>query len=99
MPIHTSQLPDFVENWSEESNDFATLEARSLYTPWTLHYDTVVDETLDPFSDAYFECQIALYNEVSGRHLDQSSGELHPLNVQTLLAGLNRAGFAGGCLA
>jgi 2-polyprenyl-3-methyl-5-hydroxy-6-metoxy-1,4-benzoquinol methylase len=34
-----------------------------------------VDQSLDPYSDAYCDQQIALYKEISGRELDQYSNE------------------------
>lgn len=92
MPIHTSQLEDFVDVWSEAENDFVSPEARNRYLPWRLTYDSTVDETLDPFSHEYFERQLALYREVSGRELDQASGELHPLDAGTLLSAPNPTG-------
>lgn len=92
MPIHTLQLDDFIGAWSEEANDFRSAEARDRYIPWKLIYDTAVDQSLDPFSNEYLACQIALYREVSGRDLDQASGELHPLDVQPLLSGPNPTG-------
>lgn len=36
---------------------------------------TAVDTSLDPFGAAYFEQQIALYREISGRTLDQTANE------------------------
>lgn len=36
---------------------------------------TAVDTTLDPFGQAYFDQQIALYREISGRGLDQTVNE------------------------
>lgn len=50
-----------------------------------LQYRTEVDESINPFSDAYFQSQIKLYNEISGRQLDQESGELHPVDVESLI--------------
>lgn len=47
------------------------------HIPITLKFASVVDESLDPFSDAYFAQQVALYEEISGRRLNQESGELH----------------------
>ncbi|MEM7522137.1 MAG: class I SAM-dependent methyltransferase, partial [Pseudomonadota bacterium] len=42
---------------------------------------TAVDLTLDPFSDAYFDQQIAVYREIAGRALDQDTGEITPIDV------------------
>ncbi len=55
----------------------------------TFRFRTEVDETLDPMSEAYVSRQIALYEEMSGRHLDQASGEMTPLKAEHYVAGPN----------
>ena len=52
-------------------------------------FRTKVDQTLDPLSEAYVAQQIALYEEISGRSLDQSSGEITPLRAEHHVAGPN----------
>ena len=68
------------------------------YLPIQLAYQTVVDDSLDPFSDEYFQSQIDLYEEIAGKKLNQWSGELHPVNIPSLLEsanplGINKADF------
>lgn len=41
----------------------------------------MVDQTFDPFSDAYLQQQLNLYHEISGRNLDQSKNELTEFNL------------------
>ncbi|PWC84285.1 hypothetical protein TSH100_18415 [Azospirillum sp. TSH100] len=52
-----------------------------------------IDESLCPFSEEYFKQQLAVYEEVSGRPLNQSDGELHPVNIQALLHAPNPLGI------
>lgn len=59
------------------------------YLPIEPAFETEIDETLDPFSDAYFDSQIALYREVAGRDLDQTVGELHDIDITPNLAAAN----------
>ena len=49
------------------------------YTPTVL-----VDRSLDPDSDRYFEQMMALYEELSNRKLDQAVTEMTPLDVDAL---------------
>ncbi|WP_372396975.1 class I SAM-dependent methyltransferase [Azospirillum sp. HJ39] len=55
--------------------------------------DTKVDETLCPFSEEYFNQQLSVYEEISGRRLNQSDGELHPVNIPSLLHAANPLGI------
>ncbi|MGL4421462.1 MAG: class I SAM-dependent methyltransferase, partial [Gemmataceae bacterium] len=43
--------------------------------------ETPVDQSLDPFSEDYFQQQLALYREIAGRDLNQAEGERTPLDV------------------
>ena len=52
-------------------------------------FSTKVDQSLDPMSEAYVAQQIALYEEISGRNLDQASGEMTPLSADHYVAGAN----------
>ena len=55
--------------------------AQGFLNDFSVAIDTRVDQSLDPFSEEYFEDQLALYKELSGRDLDQKTGELTPLDV------------------
>ena len=59
------------------------------FADFEFHYDTVVDQSLDPFSDDYFNAQVKLYTEITGRGLDQDTGELTPLDVDANAAASN----------
>lgn len=66
-----------------------TLEAKSILADFTLAFDTSIDLTLDPYSEAYVACQIALYEEISGRQLNQSTNELTQFNIDDYAAAAN----------
>lgn len=50
---------------------------------------THIDQQLDPFSEHYFQQQLQLYMELSGRQLNQSEGERTDLDVDSHVAGAN----------
>jgi SAM-dependent methyltransferase len=52
----------------------------------------LVDQELDPFSPEYFREQLEVYTAISGRPLDQSSGELHPIDIRSLIGAANAYG-------
>lgn len=91
MKIHTSNLQHFVDQVNEHSGDVYVAELAS-YRTLELQYDTEVDPSLDPFSEAYFVQQMELYREVAGRELDQKSGELHSVDVDALVNASNPLG-------
>lgn len=51
--------------------------------------NTEVDQSLDPLGDEYFRQQISLYEEISGRSLDQTSNEQCDVNVALHVAAPN----------
>ena len=63
------------------------------YQPFELAYDTRVDPSFDPFGPDYFAAQLELYREISGRPLDQWSGELHPVDIDSLIDAPNPQGI------
>lgn len=56
---------------------------------FSLVYKSAINERLDPFGDEYFNQQIALYSEIAGREIDQSSNEMTPLDVAVHAAAAN----------
>jgi SAM-dependent methyltransferase len=63
------------------------------YQPFELAYDTRVDPSFDPFGPDYFAAQLELYREIAGRPLDQWSGELHPVDIGSLIDAPNPQGI------
>ena len=64
--------------------EFASVAASFGYRP-----QVKVDQSLDPYSDTYFDQMLALYGELSGRELDQASGELTDFDLARHVAAAN----------
>ena len=78
MPaLHTSALAQYVEDAVNAPGGYQDPAIVAKYEPIDLVFDTSVDQSLSPYSDAYFAQQMALYSEIAGRDLDQEQGELH----------------------
>lgn len=94
MPsLHTSRLTQYVEDAIRAPLGYQDPSVVAKYEPIDLHFDTVVDQTLSPYSDAYFDQQLALYREISGRDLNQEEGELHSDDLETLYRAPNPTGI------
>ncbi len=92
--LSTSDLDAYIMFVDTECNgDLQNPQAAEKYLPIELQYKTTIDESLDPFSEDYFRSQIDLYEEIAGKKLDQWSGELHPVNIPTLLSSPNPLGI------
>jgi SAM-dependent methyltransferase len=89
MKLHTSQLAEFADVVVKSGGDANKADVFPDYDANDIEYDTNVDQDLDPFSDEYFAQQLKLYSEIAGRDLDQSSGELHPVDIESLLRAPN----------
>ncbi|TXM67547.1 methyltransferase domain-containing protein [Methylobacterium sp. WL12] len=87
-PYRASELDAFVAT-VDAAGGLGAPEAQLILANFTLAFDTLVDLTLDPYSEAYVACQIALYEEVSGRRLDQSLNELTQFNLDDYAAAAN----------
>ncbi|KQV83968.1 class I SAM-dependent methyltransferase [Rhizobium sp. Root1220] len=86
--ISVDDLSDFVAA-CDALGGIADPKAMNYVTDFSLSYRSVVNEQLDPFGDEYFQQQIALYREIAGRDIDQSSGEMMPLDVPAHAAAVN----------
>jgi SAM-dependent methyltransferase len=67
-------------------------EVIAKYSPIELNFLTKVDQSLCPFSDDYFLSQIKLYEEISGRKLNQWEGELFPADNSDFITTPNPLG-------
>jgi 2-polyprenyl-3-methyl-5-hydroxy-6-metoxy-1,4-benzoquinol methylase len=92
-PIHTSQLSEFVKAVGARNGNLNHPEIVSTFYPLDLSFDYIVDEDIDPFSEEYVDQQIALYREISGRELNQESGELHNIDISHLIDQPNPTGI------
>jgi 2-polyprenyl-3-methyl-5-hydroxy-6-metoxy-1,4-benzoquinol methylase len=94
MPrVHTSELSQFVDDVKSVNEDFTNPWLAEKYLPIEIAFDTVVDQNLSPYSEEYFQDQLDLYQEISGRALSQQDGELHPVDVAALLNTPNPIGI------
>jgi 2-polyprenyl-3-methyl-5-hydroxy-6-metoxy-1,4-benzoquinol methylase len=78
--IEVSDLDDFII----KCDKFGGVEhpnAAEYISDFSLKFKTYVDKNLDPFSNEYYQSQIDLYQEISGRSLNQQDGEQAPVNV------------------
>ncbi len=92
--LSTDNLDSFVAFVDRECNqNLNDKKISEKFFPLNLLYKTLIDESLDPFSDEYFQSQVNLYEEIAGKQLDQWSGELHPINVDALLNCSNPLGI------
>lgn len=86
LDFSESNLGDFVELIDREfGGNLRDPQVEVLWNSLNVQYNTQIDESINPFSDAYFLSQIKLYNEISGRQLNQESGELHPVDIESLV--------------
>ncbi|MEG3176294.1 class I SAM-dependent methyltransferase [Sphingomonas sp. RB3P16] len=100
MPaLHTSDLAQYVEDAKSAPGGYQNPDIVAKYEPIDLVFETKVDQTLSPYSDAYFEQQMALYSEIAGRPLDQGLGELHGDDIESLYKAPNPLGIQDCALA
>jgi 2-polyprenyl-3-methyl-5-hydroxy-6-metoxy-1,4-benzoquinol methylase len=88
MTLRTIDLPEFVLH-SDRLGGPGNSACESYWAGLQYIPDTVVDQSLDPFSEAYVLQQLDLYREMSGRRFDQSSNEHTSIDVDTHVAAIN----------
>lgn len=94
MTIYNSEnIDSFIEAVQNNHNFIVGDSPFQEHTAFKFSYKTVVDQNLDPFSESYFLQQIKLYEEISGRKLNQNTGELHTVNVESLIMSANPLGI------
>lgn len=79
--ISVSDLDDYVKE-CDRLGGVQSKQAEPFISDFSLQFSTKVDQTLDLFSAEYTKMQISLYEEVSGRELNQVVGEQAPVNVE-----------------
>ena len=89
MILRTMADVDAMIRTCDESGGPETPRAVERFRYAEFRFSTKVDQTLDPMSEAYVAQQIALYEEIAGRSLDQASGEMTPLLADHYVAGPN----------
>ncbi|MEQ8839480.1 MAG: class I SAM-dependent methyltransferase [Acidimicrobiales bacterium] len=86
--VHVKDLPAFVAE-CDARGGIASPEVRRDTADFSLRFDTTVDTGLDGFDPAYVDAQIALYAEISGRHLDQTENERTVVDIEAAVAAAN----------
>jgi len=79
--IECSDLDDFVAE-CDRLGGVESEKAKSFISDFHLRLYTKVDETLNPFSDAYVNMQIEVYKEISNKELNQVVGEQANVDVE-----------------
>lgn len=81
LECNVDNLDDFIKDFDSKAKDSDVLQHYAdqgfIYKP-----KVQVDIRLDPYSDAYREQQIALYEEISGRKLYELENEIHELDIE-----------------
>ena len=95
MPeMNAEQLAEFVRIVDTEyAGDLCATGVAARFYPIDFKYSTRVDQDLNPFSPEYYDQQLALYREIAGRELNQWDGELHPVDVASLVNAPNPLGL------
>ncbi len=71
---HASDLDEFVKK-CDDLGGVQHPDAASFIANFELSFDTKISRDIDPKSDLYHQQMIELYEEISGRKLNQSEGE------------------------
>lgn len=95
MPeMNSEKLGEFVRIIDEEyAGDLGAPGVAERFYPIDFKFQTRVDQNLNPFSPEYYDQQLTLYREIAGRELNQWDGELHPVDVPSLVNAPNPLGL------
>lgn len=88
MILHARDLDAFVAE-SDRLGGPGSSECEAYWYGFSYRPNVVVDQDLDPFSDAYVEQQLELYHELSGRRFDQVQNEQAALDPAPLITAVN----------
>jgi SAM-dependent methyltransferase len=87
-PLTNAALDQFMLEIDHLGGPDSPAAATSL-REFTYQYLTAVDDNLDPYSDWYWQQQITLYREISGRDLDQSCNEFTEFDLEHHVVAVN----------
>jgi len=87
-PFTKYNLDDFIKQ-IDEVGDPSLAAADFALKHFSYKRTVVVDDRLDPYSDQYWNQQIDLYREITGRELDQGSNELVQFDLDAHVGTLN----------
>lgn len=88
MPTTEASLDEFVTQ-SDALGGPGSAACETYWADFQFEPRTLVDETLDPFSEAYVEQQLALFSEISGRDFDQEVNEVTLFALDTHVRAVN----------
>lgn len=88
MLIGPEKLDEFVEE-IDRRGGAGSPAASQYYAEFEYAPSFLVDKTLDPFHEAYLKQQLSLYQEISGRELNQYENEKTHFDVPTHIAARN----------
>ena len=89
--LTTDDLDDFVAE-VDALGGLGTAGHRDFVADFDIDLRTDVDQDLDPYSPAYIEAQQSLYQELSGREIDQEQNEITALEPSELVGKANPYG-------
>ncbi|MFO7886385.1 MAG: class I SAM-dependent methyltransferase [Desulfobacteraceae bacterium] len=89
--VHSNDLDDFVTE-CDRLGGIQSKDAIPFLSDFSLRFSTKIDETIDPFSEAYVNMQIELYKELSNRELKQTTGELTFVDIEQNVSTANPYG-------
>ncbi len=88
MLIDARSVGDFVSH-SDEIGGPGSPACDAYWADFDYQPTYLVDQSLDPFSEAYVDEQIALYREIAGRELNQVETEMTALNLPEHVSAVN----------
>ena len=83
--IRTADLDSFVDR-VDQAGGVGSDAFADLVPDFDLVLETKIDESLDPFGEAYVQQQISIWSEISGRTLDQGKWEPQEFDLESVAA-------------
>ncbi|WP_217568782.1 bifunctional 2-polyprenyl-6-hydroxyphenol methylase/3-demethylubiquinol 3-O-methyltransferase UbiG [Mesorhizobium sp. GbtcB19] len=91
--VRSSELGDFVRECDNRGGPQHP-NCVEFIRDFKLQFDTLVDQSIDPFSEAYVAQQVALYEELALRKLNQDDGEQAAVGIEERVNTPNPYGHA-----
>ncbi|MDI1296300.1 MAG: class I SAM-dependent methyltransferase [bacterium] len=88
MQFRAEDLDEFVRK-SDALGGPGAAECDQYWQEFSYTPTIFIDQTLDPFSDAYYAAQIGLYQELSGRDFEQAKNELGDIDIAAHISAAN----------
>jgi 2-polyprenyl-3-methyl-5-hydroxy-6-metoxy-1,4-benzoquinol methylase len=88
MQVRASDLDEFVST-SDALGGPGSAKCEAYWQDFSYEPTIQIDQELDPFSDEYYDAQIALYCEMSNREFEQAKNELGDINTAAHISAAN----------